>query len=181
MKRERLLHCCSGFTEPIFDTGKIIILDSGFCVLESVISLKRRGYLRQRWYWPKYVDINTIKQCFKNVSVGVTRRLPGELRGEKFDLFCLKEPDYVMILMSTYGSLNANTNQRDSIRYDKNNQPVVFKYNNVVGNHFEYQDSVDQHIAKRHDCGIKLGLSLEGTWKTTRWPIRVFFIYFSYH
>ena len=94
--------------------------------------------MRQRWYWPKYVDINTIKQCFKNVSVGVTRRLPGELRGEKFDLFCLKEPDYVMILMSTYGSLNANTNQRDSIRYDKNNQPVVFMYNNAIGNHFEY-------------------------------------------
>ena len=166
-------------TEPIFDTGKIIILDSGFCVLDAVIALKKRGVfasalVKKRRYWPRHVDGEAIKESLKDTPVGVTRRLPGELHGEKFDLFCLREPDYVMTLMSTYGSLNANTNQRDSIRYDDNNRPVVFKYNNVVGNHFEYRDAVDQHNAKRHDCGTKLGLSLEGAWKTTRWPVRVF-------
>ena len=104
--------------------------------------------VKKRQYWSKYVDGDTIKECFKNVSVGVTRRLLGELRGEKFDLFCLKEPDYVMILMSTYGSLNANTNQRDSIRYDKNNQLVVFKYNNVVGNHLSVETQLANTIPR---------------------------------
>ena len=96
------------------------------------------------------------------------------MHGEKFDLFCLREPDYVMILISTYGSLNHNPNQRDSVRINDKNDKIIFKYNNVVGNHYEYCDAVDQHNAKRHDCGTKLGLSLEDTWRTTRWPIRVF-------
>ena len=105
--------------------------------------------------------------------MGVTRRLPGELDGEKFDLFCLKEPDYVMLLMSTYGSLSPMTNQRDSMRI-VNGNTVTFKYNSVVGNHYEYRDAVDAHNSKRHDCGTKNGLSIEETWKTTRWPCRVF-------
>ena len=160
-------------TEPIFNTGKIIILDSGFCVLEAVIALKKKGIfasalVKKRRYWPKYIAGDKIKEDFKDVAVGVTRRLPGELNGEKFDLFCLREPDYVMILISTYGSLNSNSNQRESIRYNDRNEKITFKYNNVVGNHFEYRDSVDQHNTKCHDCGTKLGFSLEDTWKTTR-------------
>ena len=78
-----------------------------------------------------------------------------------------------MILMSTYGSLSCNVNQRDSVRI-VNGVPKIFKYNVVVGNHYKYRDAVDAHNAKRHDCGTKNGISLEETWKTSRWPCRVF-------
>ena len=49
-----------------------------------------------------------------------------------------------------------------------------FYYNEVVGNHFQFRDSVDAHNAKRHDCGTKQGLGIEQTWATTRWPCRAF-------
>ena len=44
----------------------------------------------------------------------------------------------------------------------------------VVGDHYDYRDAADNHNAKWHDCGTKLGLSLEDIWKTTRWACRVF-------
>ena len=88
-----LLRLC----ESIFQTGKLIVLDSGFCVLNSIISLKKFGVFasalaKKRRYWPTNVMGDLIKQQLQDVGVGVTKRLPGELSGEKFDLFCLKEP-----------------------------------------------------------------------------------------
>ena len=165
-------------TEGIFDTGKVVILDSGFCVLEALLILKKKGVfasalVKKRRYWPKHIKGDGIKTELENIEVGTTKRLPGELAGVKFDLFCLKEPDYIMILMSTYGSLSCNVNQRDSVRI-VNGVPKIFKYNVVVGNHYKYRDAVDAHNAKRHDCGTKNGISLEETWKTSRWPCRVF-------
>ena len=102
--------------------------------------------------------------------MGTTKRPPGELAEVKFDLFCLKEPDYIMILMSTYGSLSCNVNQRDSVRI-VNGVPKIFKDNVVVGNHYKYQDAVDAHNANQHDCGPKNGIP---TWKTSRWLCSVF-------
>ena len=32
---------------------------------------------------------------------------------------------------------------------------------------------MDFHNSKRHDCGTKHGLSLEETWQTTNWTLRV--------
>jgi len=72
-----------------------------------------------------------------------------------------------MTLMSTYGSLNSNVNQRYSVRIT-DGKSITFKYNVVVGNHYKYRDAVDAHNWKRHDCGTKNGLSLEEPWKTSR-------------
>ena len=52
--------------------------------------------------------------------------------------------------------------------------PKTFKYTEVIGNHYNYCVSVDEHNPYRHDCRTKNGLSLEETWKTTRWANRVF-------
>ena len=92
--------------------------------------------VKKRWYWPKYVDGEYIKTHFEDVEVGVTKRLPGELEleGEKFALFCLKEPDYVMTMMSTYGSLNKNQDQAMSLRIIDGLEGT-FYYNSVIGNH----------------------------------------------
>ena len=170
-----LLRLC----QSIFQTGKIVVLDSGFCVLQAIVELKKKGVyasalVKKRRYWPKYVKGDVIKAHFKDVPIGITKRLPGELDGVKLDLFCLKEPDYVLTLMSTYGSINAKSGQKDSVRYGANGGATIFKYNVVVANHYDYRDSVDNHNSKRHDCGTKQGLSLEETWRTTRWPCRVF-------
>ena len=51
-----LLRLC----ESIFHTGKVVILNSGFCVLTGIIALKKMGVyasalIKKRRYWPKYI------------------------------------------------------------------------------------------------------------------------------
>ena len=52
--------------KPLHGTGKVVVLDSGFCVLKGVIELKKRGVfaaalIKKRRYWPKYVPGEEIK------------------------------------------------------------------------------------------------------------------------
>ena len=98
-------------------TGKVVILDNGFCVKLYVILLKKIGVfsaalIKKRRYWSQYVKGEEIKASFEDAPVGDSQILPVKINGAKFDPFCLKELDYVMILMSTYGSLHTHPNQK---------------------------------------------------------------------
>ena len=59
--------------------------------------------------WPKY-------DHFKDKEIVECDSLQGTLDGVPYDLFCMKEPDYVMKIMSTYGGLTEKEDQRDSHR-----------------------------------------------------------------
>ena len=100
-----LLQLC----ETIFLIGLVVILDSGFCVLRPIIELKKRGVfasalIKKRKYWPKYVYGNAINTHFTDKAVGTTDSLLGKMHDIPFHIYAMKEPDYVMKLMSTYGT-----------------------------------------------------------------------------
>ena len=62
-------------TKSLHGTGKVIVLDSGFCVLQGVIEPKKRGVnsaalIKKRRYWPKYVPGEAIKEHMKDKDVG---------------------------------------------------------------------------------------------------------------
>ena len=83
----------------IFHTGKLVILDSGFYVLQAIIELKKRGvyssiFIKKRRYWPKYIKGDDIRQHFDEKEVGAADSLPGILDGQFFHVFAMKEPDY---------------------------------------------------------------------------------------
>jgi hypothetical protein len=61
--------------------------------------------IKKRRFWPKGIGGNGIINHFDNLAVGTTDRLPGTYENVKFDVFAMKEPDYVMMIMSTYGAL----------------------------------------------------------------------------
>jgi len=131
--------------------------------------------IKKRRYWPKHVGGDSIKGYMENKEIGTCDRLPGILDGQPFDIYALKEPDYTLMMMSTYGSLIVKDGQRDSVRVSKEDRTMKrFKYTEVVANHFKYRGAVDDHNGKRHDCGSKNGLSLESTWTTNRWENKVF-------
>ena len=53
--------------KTIFSTGKVVILDSGFCVLERSIELKKIGVytsarIKKCPYWPNYVPGDLIDE-----------------------------------------------------------------------------------------------------------------------
>ncbi len=96
-------------TKKLWHTGKIVVLDSGFCILQGLVELKKWGVfasalIEKRCYRPKYVDGKSIKAHFFNQEVGAVDAMHGSLEGVKVFIFAMKEPDYVMSLMSTYGT-----------------------------------------------------------------------------
>jgi len=64
---------------PLFMNGKVVILDSSFCVLLAVIALKKMGVfssalIKKRKYLPRYVKGEEIKAHFEVAPVGDSQR-----------------------------------------------------------------------------------------------------------
>ena len=165
-------------TKALYTTGKVVILDSGFCVLQAIIALRDKGVfasalIKKRKYWPKWIDGDMIDKAMEDKAVGECDSYRGTLNNVPYDVFCMKEPEYVMKIMSTYGGLVEKDGQHESKRVYKNIEnrevTVFFKYKEPFSNHFNYRHAVDDHNNLRH-----LTPSLEETWVTHQWPIRVF-------
>lgn len=163
-------------SEPLFHTSKVVVCDSGFCVLKGIIEMRKHGVfcqalVKKRRYWPKYVNGDHIAKHFESKDVGSVDALSGMMDGHSFHLYGLKEPDYVMTIMSTYGTLQRVGADRQRTYQNENgeNQSCSFAYPELVFNHFNYRDAVDANNRDR-----MFPVALEETWKTTRWPCRVF-------
>ena len=119
--------------------------------------------IKKRRYWPKYIHGDEVKEHFNDKEVGDADSWGGKLEDVPFHVFAMKEPDYVMSLMSTYG-----TNVWDGYnetRREWNDNGVTrmksFHYPEVVHNHFQNRHSVDDHNAKRNSP-----ISIEVVWAT---------------
>ena len=60
-----------------FDTGRYVIIDSGFCVLKGLIQLRKKGvfscyFIKKRIYWPETVPGKEMEDHFLEVEVGET-------------------------------------------------------------------------------------------------------------
>ena len=96
---------------PIFHKGYVVNLDSGFCVLKATIELRKKGIfasalIKKRQYWPKFICRNDTKAHFNNKEVGETNSWAGKFDTIPFHVYAMKELDYVMLFMSTYGTNN---------------------------------------------------------------------------
>ncbi len=93
-----------------FGTGKYIILDSGFCVLKALIDLKRHGLfacalIKKRCFWPTGVPGIAMDNHMAGSEVGSVDAIQGSMEGVLYNLCAMKEPDYVVKMMATGGSL----------------------------------------------------------------------------
>ena len=112
-----LLHMLS----PSYHKGFVVILDRRFCVLKGIIELRKKGVfasalIKKRRYWPKYMKGDTIKARFENKNVGDADSWAGTLDNIPIHVYAMKELDYLMSLLSTYGtndSDNGKETQRD--------------------------------------------------------------------
>jgi hypothetical protein len=100
-----------GILLRIWNTGRVVILDSGFCVLPGIVELAKRGLhggalIKKRRYWPKWILGEEIKAHFAEKEVGSVDCWNGNLNDQAVKVFCFKEPDYVMSIMSAYGIVN---------------------------------------------------------------------------
>jgi len=164
-------------TKHLWNTGKIVVLDSGFCVVKALTQLARKGVfasavIKKRRYWPKDVDGDMIKAHFEDAPVGHTDCFRMQLQEDnsKIDIHGFKEPNYIMMLMATYGTLERmGDDQSRTWKNDNVEHRATFKYAELIHNHFQYRHAVDDHNNRRQSP-----ISLERTWCTNWWPHRVF-------
>ncbi|KAL7460318.1 hypothetical protein ACHAXS_001694, partial [Conticribra weissflogii] len=77
-------------TKPIHGKGKVVTMDSGFCVAAGIIEMHKRGVFGQALikkrsrYWPKYVPGNEIDNYFAGKELGETMSYEQEVDGVKF-------------------------------------------------------------------------------------------------
>ena len=169
-----LLRLC----KSLYFSGKVVVLDSGFCVLQALVELKKLGVyaaavIKKRRYWPKYVKGDEMDRYMANKEIGDVGVWQGVLDNIKVFYFMMKEPGFVMKLMSTYGDTATPENQESTRRYYKDaNGEIIrreFKYTTVFSNHFLYRHKIDDHNNDRHSVP-----AIEETWTTHRWPNRAF-------
>ena len=141
--------------EPTFGKGNMVVLDSGFCVLKGIMELKKCGVyasaLIKKWkYWPKCIKGEAIKQHFEGKQVGNCNSWKGNMDKVPFHVYAMKELDYVMSLMPMYGT-NLQTGKETSCEWvdgSGTKQQKTFHYPEVMGNHFLYWHSIDDHNNK---------------------------------
>lgn len=159
-------------TKSLQGRGSIVVLDSGFCVLKGIIELKKLGIyaaalIKKRRYWPKYIDGNRIQDYFKDKEVGFSNAWKGRMDNVDFYIQCVKEPEYVLMFMTTYG-LPSGVG-REQKRKTDDGRTVIFQYPEVTANHYNFRDGVDNHNARR-----MYPVAIEEQMRTMRWENRVF-------
>ena len=159
-----------------FATGRYLILDSGLFVFEGLIQLRKKVFfyavIKKKRYCP-YVDPGKyMENRFGEVEVGDTYDIQGTVGDVIYNLWEMKEPNYVMRMMDTDGCLLVYDTHKETVRiWNENGEDVVkkFKYNMTFYWNFLYPHAVDDHNNRRHALP-----SIEDTWVTDRWTCRLF-------
>ena len=114
---ELLLRMMKGY----FSTGRYVILDSGVCVLRGFIQLRKKGVLacaviKKRRHQPSVVPSKDMEDHFGEVEVGDTDSIQGTVDDVIYNLWGMKEPNYVMRMMATGGRLLADYTRKKTVR-----------------------------------------------------------------
>ena len=129
--------------------------------------------IKKRRYWPKCIDgAGTIDTHFDFKEISTTDSLPGTMDGVSFKIHCMKDEDYVMKLIATYGALKPiddGRTQRSVTRRTGQRENVSFLYTEPFFNHFQYRHQVDDHNNLQHSP-----ISLEESLSTKDWTLWVF-------
>ena len=98
-------------TKPVNHTGKVVYMDSGFCVSVGIIAMHNFGVygqslIKKQRYWPKNVPGDAINTHFANKELGSAKSFRQFFDGNPFLVHCHKEDRYVTKIMSTHGLIN---------------------------------------------------------------------------
>ena len=148
-----------------------MIMDSVFCVLGGILKMRKRGYygstlIKKRRYWPRGIHGDEINEYFSTKNIGDVGCLSGEWDETEFNIFVMKEPDYNMVMISTFSGFTVPEGQKEE-RSMVDGEVVKFKYPAIVADHYRYRGAVENCNTLRHDGGEKAQIVLESAWGTT--------------
>ena len=93
-----------------FSTGRYVLLDSGFCVLKGLTQLRKKGIfdcavIKKRRYQTYIVPGKDMEDHFGEVEVGDTDDIQGTVDDFIYNLWGMKETNYVVSEMDTNGRI----------------------------------------------------------------------------
>ena len=95
---------------PIWGTGKVVIMDRRFYILEGLIFMVEKGVfgsvlIQKRRYCTKGVPEVYIIWNIQQMEVGDLYTFPYTIHGKRYYIMTLKEPNHIMLMMTTYRTL----------------------------------------------------------------------------
>ena len=98
-------------------------MDSGFCVTKVLVDLQNEGVfgdalIKKRIYWPENIKVDAIDDQFSSKEVGNFDSDKQVEYGVAYHVFFMQELDYVMKLMTTYGTLEP-TDKSTQIKFKR--------------------------------------------------------------
>eukprot|EP00804_Cyclotella_cryptica_P020321 CCRYP_014042-RA/>CCRYP_014042-RA protein AED:0.41 eAED:0.46 QI:0/-1/0/1/-1/1/1/0/310 len=123
-----------------FNTGRYVVLNSGFCVLKALVALYEKGIyagalIKKHQYWPALVPGKAMDKRFAGKSPGECEAITGTLNASPYFIWGMKEPDYVMRIMATGGVLEEDDTCRVTYR-GLGNDRMSFRYKMPFDWHF---------------------------------------------
>ena len=127
--------------------------------------------IKKRQYWPRYVKGKEIKDHFSNKDPGSFDAIKGKMDNTDFCIYGMKEPDYVLMFMTSYGvEGRQGLEQVRAVQDGGVTRKVRFHYPEVCANHYSFRDtSVDSHNGRRMHPIV-----IEEQWYTQMWLNKVF-------
>ena len=102
----------------------------------------RCNYNKKQRYWTKGVPAEEIIWQMQNKEVGDVVAVQDSIRGKSYHIMVIKDPDYVMLMITTYGTLDHLEGSDAQQRYKGAGGGLVtkrFNYREVFGNHFNHR------------------------------------------
>ncbi len=160
-------------TETIHHTGRKVVMDSGFCVSEGLVQLRKKGLfgcmvVKKKRYWPKGVPGDDVIAHMLEKEVGAAAVAELEWNKQAIRLFAVREPDYVFQMISTFGVSDASVTPR--VRYWQADGQTIFKtifYPIPVDQYYLFRHSIDDNNNSRQGRH-----SIEAAWGTHNWAHR---------
>ena len=161
-------------TKTIHHTGKAVILDSEFCVLEASIALKKMGVfvtsvIKTRRCWPTHCPGCRCDTKMGPLAVGTVGAIKRAHDNVPCHIFLLRDAEWVSKLFATCGTTTPDVDTLQRCRRSRDGTESRFHHTDFVHNHCACRHAVDDHNNLRQS-----DLSLEDTWRTQRWENRVF-------
>ena len=140
-------------------SGRVVVLDSGFQVLQALIELLKRGVyasaiIKWKGNWPKGVDGDLMESEAMKLITGESAAMRGTKNGAAFYLWVLRDSMYVLKFMTTYGTTNTHISATPVRRKAciPGAPQVVFKHDVVCYNYYAHRNAVDVNNNGRQKC-----------------------------
>ena len=145
-------------TTPIWGSGKVVIMDSGFGYVPSIVQLKEKGLytttvIKKKAYWPKYTKAVDAVNHMAGKEVGTVKVRNGKYKGGEgsspISLVALADSLHTSLMLT-----NWSTTRKDGKAKKRRvgGELVQFQYGEVMNNYYFGRHAVDDNNNNRQGC-----------------------------